>query len=455
MNNPFRKFLQQEPPVLVGRDYLIESFLEGASRPRQPDSFQLTALRTMGATTLLRALAHQNGVLNQRHYTQWVMPPYNHKEGLILIYLDFVRYDSPAGIAAWIYEQTKVEERLQAYWGNETESDPARRLRRMLIQADEDHKRVVWLCDHFDRVFERVEAEQATALRPLVSLASFITATEEPLTELNRDAAASLFSGQLIPCNLNPLTPTEARALLQKVIPQNAKDLHEYRQLLPWTGHHPYFILRGCEQWYDIREKRRSISVDLLLELAQDNLLNLFRPDFVRFWNHVKPEQDLLIQLVKSGFDDQVHRDLGSIDRLVDKGLVTLDRGTYQPFSKLWAKFVREEAQTREIIQAAQPTTKAPKLTGQEQDLLQALMKRPGQICGYAEMIEVVWPGEEDTPENRHRLRQVALRLRRKLKGTPDHAGNCAIIGMRDTSGGCYVETPLRQHIFDEDPLFS
>jgi hypothetical protein len=422
MNNPFRQLLKQDPPVLVGRDYLIESFLEGATRPGQPDSFQLTALRTMGATTLLRALAHPQGVLNQRRYTHCLAEPYTSQESLILIYLDFVRYDDPAGIAAWIYEQTRAEPRLQPYWGDDETTDPAQSLRHMLIQAEQNQRRVVWLCDHFDRAFEKVAPEQATALRPLVSLATFITVTEQPLTELNRDAAASLFSGQLIPCHLNPLSPAEAHELLRKAKQINHRDLVEYRKLLPWAGHHPYFILRSCEQWYDIRQRHQHAPADSLLDLAVDNLLNLFRPDFVRFWNHVKSDQELLIQLVESGNDALVRRQLGSIDRLVDKGLVVFEKRTYRPFSKLWEYFIRQEAQTRHIVNLAQPTLKAPELTAQEQALLDFVEARPDQICSYADLIAAVWR-EEDTPENRHRLRQVVLRLRQKLKRSPARHG--------------------------------
>lgn len=422
MNNPFRKFMKQDPPVLVGRDYLIESFLEGATRPRQPDSFQLTALRTMGSTTLLRALAHPQGVLNQQRYMHCLTPPYTSKDNLILIYLDFVRYDTPEGIATWIYEQTRAEQRLQPYWSAAKESNPAKHLRHMLIQAERDQRRVVWLCDHFDRAFEKVEPEQATELRPLVNLAAFITATEESLTELNRDAAASLFSGQLIPCNLNPLSSAEANSLLRKVIPSRPRVIEEYRKLLPWAGHHPYFILRSCEQWYDIREKHRDTPVELLLALAKDSLLNLFRPDFVRFWNHIKPDQELLIQLVKSGNDAAVRRQLGSIDRLVDKGLVVLDKHIYRPFSKLWEYFIRQEVQSQHIINSTQPALKAPKMTTQEQTLLDFIEARPDQICNYADLIDGVWR-EKDTPENRHRLRQLVLRLRQKLKQSPNHRG--------------------------------
>jgi hypothetical protein len=415
MNNPFRQLLKQDPPVLVGRDYLIESFLEGATRPGQPDSFQLTALRTMGATTLLRALAHPRGVLSQRRYTHCLTVPYTSQESLVLVYLDFVRYDDPAGIAAWIYEQTRAEPRLQPYWGADETTDPAQSLRHMLIQAEQNQRRVVWLCDHFDRAFEKVAPEQATALRPLVSLATFITATEQPLTELNRDATASLFSGQLIPCHLNPLSPAEAHELLRKAEQINHRDLVEYRNLLPWSGHHPYFILRSCEQWYDIRQRHRHAPADSLLDLAVDNLLNLFRPDFVRFWNHAKLDQELLIRLVESGNDALVRRQLGSIDRLVDKGLVVFEKRTYRPFSRLWEYFIRQEAQTRHIVNSAQPTPKAPELTAQEQSLLDFMEARPDQICSYADLIAAVWR-EEDTPENRHRLRQVVLRLRQKLK---------------------------------------
>jgi hypothetical protein len=423
MNNPFRKLLKQDPPVLVGRDFLIEAFLEGATRPGQPDSFQLTALRTMGATTLLRALAHPKGVLSQRRYASSLMAPYTSHDNLIFIYLDFMRYDHPAGIAAWIYEQTKARPQLWSYWPETEEADPATNLRHMLIQAEQERRRVVWLCDHFDHAFEKVAPEQATALRPLVTLASFITVTEQSLTELNRDAAASLFSGQLIPCHLNPLTTAEADELLRKAEGITPRDLLEYKALLPWAGHHPYFILRSCEQWYDIRQKYRNVTPDLLSDLAKDSLLNLFRPDFVRFWNHVKAEQPLLIRLANTEDGIAIGEQLGPIDRLVDKGLVVFNGRSYHPFSRLWANFIRSEAVERQIVKSANKfQRKAPKLTAQEQALVDFLETQPNRICSYADLITAVWR-EDDTPENRHRLRQVVLRLRQKLKRWPNRSG--------------------------------
>ncbi|HRW98837.1 MAG TPA: helix-turn-helix domain-containing protein [Cyclobacteriaceae bacterium] len=409
--------MKKDPPVLVGRDYLIESFLVGITRPRQPDSFQLTALRTMGATTLLRALAHPDGMLTKNQFAYCFTAPYINTGHLVLIYLDFARFDTSEEVIVWIYQQTRENLRLAPYWDDIEDLNPAKSLRHMLIQAEKDQKRVVWLCDHFDRPFEKVDSAQATALRPLVNFASFITATEIPLTELNRDAAASLFSGQLIPCNLNPLDIGEAYDLIKIALDSAGNftpvTLDEYQFLLPLLGRHPYFILRGCEQWYEIRRDLPESPVKSLIELAKDKFLNVFRPDFIRFWNHVNSEDhDILISLVKSGGDGT--KRLGKINRLKDKGLVVLERGEFRPFSELWATFIKEIVE-QNSISSEKSGKKMPNLTPHEEAILKSLETRPNQVCSYGDLIKNLWH-EEDLPQNRHRLRQIVLSLRQKLK---------------------------------------
>ena len=107
-----------------------------------------------------------------------------------------------------------------------------------------------------------------------------------------------------------------------------------------------------------------------------------------------------------------------SLDSLMDMGLVIWERDSYQFFSRLWERFVELKAEEANIENEIPENTgrEAGKLfTSREEALLIYLQKHPGEIRLYKDILNAVWH-EEDTDDNRHLLRQIIMRVRRKLK---------------------------------------
>lgn len=420
-NNPFHQFMIQDPPNLIGRDFLVRQILGGITES-QPVSYQVVSFRTMGSTALLKYLSHPSGAITRQEGISRIPHHFRQPNHLILFYLDCNFYYQQEPFSAWMLEKILADGRLGSIekdiGGNELFA-----INHLLIQAVNQQKRVVFLFDHFENALRNIPQSEATELRPLVDLSAIITATEKTLVEIKEDAASSWFGGQMVPINLDPLSNGDARILLKAALDPNKErePIAEYYQLLPDTGRYPYYILKGASQWYELRKRYPNLEQAELKELWASRLLTKdFYSEFFRFWTHIKPtQQESLIQLSKSRDKHNVSSlNRQSLDSLMDMGLVIWERDSYQFFSKLWERFVELKAEEANIENEIPENTgrEAGKLfTSREEALLIYLQKHPGEIRLYKDILDAVWH-EEDTDDNRHLLRQIIMRVRRKLK---------------------------------------
>jgi len=430
MNNPYTAYRRyeagQEPPPLVGRSSLLIELLSTLS-DSLPRSIQLVAFRTMGTTSILRYLAHPQGALAQADLTNRL--PVNKR--LLPIYFDFNRFPDKTGIAGWLWEAMSQREELRPFIPPEKPLNLITTMKQVILKASDDGWRLIFLCDHFDRTLSQLKVSEATALRPLVELAGFVTATERPLVLIKPDAASSLFGSQIHPVDLLPLAYREARTLLEnasQALPNGepAEIRIDFGALLRLTGTIPHYVLRGAELWYNACHQFKALnelSPQELGEILRPTLLQDFTLEFVRFWNHISVEQQRSLSdliATNSSLTELPLLHKRRLHGLVSRGLVVMIDGRYQPMSELWADFIRQKSdETKTAQEDAAVTGEAgiKEATPREAEVLAYLQEYANQICPYETILTNVWR-DDDTAENRHILRQVIAQLRRRLAQT-------------------------------------
>lgn len=424
--NPYYVWLSREPEELIGREGLLRQLVEGISAPR-PRSFQIVGFRNLGASSLLTYLHHiHHKAPNSAR--RFLHEPYKDSRRFIPVYVDFEPFSGSQSLPAWLWQRLLQNDALQAVRSRLTmdEQRPIAALIDLISAAIDDGLRVVLLLDHFDLALQKLRKEEATQLRPLVGLAAFVTATEEKLVRINQDAASSWFSNLLYAINLEPLKPDEARLLLRQPAPRDSHLDEMEKYLLPLTGGYPRFVLLGAALWWDLRQRPNYANLQprVFEEIARSRLMEAFRADFVRFWNHISPElRDGLRRLVESA--NPALR-LSVQDELEYRGLIVRCRANrYEPFSHLWSDFILQKIQEHEVAaQAATMRSESPRqLTRSERELLDYLQAHVGQVCTYADILRDVMQ-HDDTKENRHILRQVIMRLRTRLREMDFAAGD-------------------------------
>ena len=421
-SNPFTTFANQIPPALVGREREVQELMEGITE-QVPRSFQIAALRTMGATALLRYMSHPEGACTLPQYRR-LLERLPHKLRLRFIYIDCVQFNPKSFEAvSWLLGEIEARARqLDDIPIEEQAAEQTNRFERVyrLLGAAKQSYRLVIILDHFDRLLHCLAREEAVSLRPFVAQASVITSTERALAEINDDAASSLFGGQPAHVTLNELDREGARELLRAAL-QNSPEENEreYLRILRITGLRPYYILHGAAVWFEMKTKYKGLPPKQILELFPDTMLARYRLDFVHFWNHISErEKESLYWLVENNSVQQMGMSQAvrqSLINLMDKGLVNWDR-QFEPFSQLWRRFIEEKRAERDIT----PPPRREHTRSREEALRQYLQKHPGEICTYEQILDAVWQLEDDR-KNRHLLRQSILKLRQLMDDEPNH----------------------------------
>lgn len=419
--NRFRQLLVNDEPLRTDPD-LVADILEGVTSER-PNSFQLTGLRTFGTSLIMRYLSHPRGALSDPALRRFMHLP---GERVQMVYLDWLQQTPQTTLAEWLLVQLRRQPALHDSAPPDDATPPVEQIRLLLGTAARQW-RTVLLFDHFDRALERLSVAQATELRPLLAIVPIVTATERPLAEINVDAAASLFSGQMYPLRVQPLPDQTARDFLAYVLAGSAQEVGSYFWLLDEVGRYPYYMLHGGAAWYDVQSREISAvegaeSRQLRRELARDMLRTTLRSEFRRLWNHSPHEQQVLHTLAAAGQSaNAILRDpqlRPQINRLVERGLLVWQGSGVQFFAELWRKFVLE--QTPDAAPLTTPPIPATTLdlTPREADVYAMLRSRPGQLSDYALLIRQVWQ-QPDSPRARHTLRQVIKSLREKIADDP------------------------------------
>jgi hypothetical protein len=417
--NPFFNFLHTDPPVVVGRDHLISDILQGITLP-QPLSWQITSLRTMGASALLRYLSHPEGAITRSPHREFLPAIRNSVEEVIFLYFDFMSAFVGESLAQWLCQQISQDSRIKDEFDKTDSGAPAAaRLHTLFAELGRKKRRAVLVFDHFDRVLKKLEKGEAERLRPLVGLAAFVISTELPLVTINPESAASLFAGQLQPVRLEPLTRTAGRALLEQAAAGHALNLKPYFDLADQAGTHPYYLLTAAAELYTLQQRQGQgeagggggLSAETLAETLAWRLESRFDGEFTRFWNHLNDNERRVMTLVVQKTDPATLQPAERRARssLEEKGLlIRADGERFLPFSELWGRFVRRQSDLPDQQEAAGLTQS---LTPREQALFDFLRHNPDRLLSYDEILKAVWESD-DTPEARHSLRQFVARLR-------------------------------------------
>lgn len=429
MINPFDTFMTKDLPILIGRDDLVKELLAGVTES-QPVSYQIIGFRTFGATTLLRYLWHPEGALAKRGLTRRIHAPFDNSDQLIFLYVDCVQFQEHQDFAEWLYGKMVQDERLKRFLPENFKYTGLKDIQEILLRTGQEQHRIVFLLDHFDLALKRVDTDEAANLRSLVGLAAFITATEKHIVEIQKDTASSWFGGQLFAINLVPITKEDAFILLEEASKANRhsqpiRDIKEYNRLIQHTGCYPYYILKGASYWYELRQRYGQMPEKDLLEFWTNRLLTTkgFHRDFVRFWNYISESQTQKSSLIKlvslEGRDNLSLSDQTELNSLMDVGLVIWEGGHYKPFSQLWRDFIRQKIVEDDVHKETSAISTAKVFTKREEELLSYLQLNQEKICPYEEILMHVWY-KQDSEENRHTLRQIILRLRRKMARVGD-----------------------------------
>lgn len=139
--------------------------------------------------------------------------------------------------------------------------------------------------------------------------------------------------------------------------------------------------------------------------LAQDERITLQSEEL---WESLDgTEQEILLKIAKVQSITQEERKRGSY--LWDTGFVVDDKGKNSVFSPLLSHYLRER-------QAAKGITAAIELSKKEHLLFTFLKSRIGAVCEREEIIQAVWPKEEEFGVSDWAIDRLVARLRVKLK---------------------------------------
>lgn len=437
MTNPYYEFMQANPPVVIGRDQLIKEILSGVVDSNR-FSYQIVSLRNFGASTLLRYLVHPKGARSQEPFRSLIAERLKPGKQLKIIYLDFLKMPGKSlpqetyKLSSWIHEQLSKDDEIPI-----EDSDQADlkifHLTRALSQASEKFE-IVLLFDHFDNALQKLDKKEATQLHPLLAYSSIITATELPLVKLNEDSASSLFGSNFYPVSLDPLNTQDALTLLREPIKDYPGLDLKFRTILQWVGAQPYYLLKGAAECFDLQQRFNNLSWEDRKEFARIKLMENFRVEFIRYWNHLlHGEPEALIWLTtRQDQKKELSRHRNALLDLITKGLV-IQNTQYLPFSELWRDFIREKAQEEETRHNS-PAVHAylnEIFSPQELRLFQYLQTNKNNVCTYEDLAQILWSSRDRPKAYLQTLRQMILNIREKISGNEQVRGK--IINRRKT----------------------
>ncbi len=434
MLNPYLQWQHADPPPLVGRQDMLKDLLR-AITATVTHAVQVVAVQGMGSTTLLRYLAHPNGLWKNPTHRHYLTRPFNQPNRLLSVYVDMKLFTG-SSLAAWLCHTLSLHPMLRPFMPAEMASDtlPMVPLVNALVQLEQRDVRVVLLLDHLDRVLKDLPPQEASQLRPLAGRAVIVVATEQPLMRLRPDSVASWLGTSLHTVRLGLLEMAEARDLLRAPVPAKhpPPTADEAKHLLALTGLIPGLIIRGAAEWWDVRERYgRALSNPDLFAFLRARLRDVFGPDFGRYWNKLPVrEQTALAQTAQPILTPEPGL-ISTLDDLWLSGLLQRDpqKNIFKPFSELWQAYILERWQERQIAAETPPplpsSLRGRSFISRDTALLEFFRARPNQVLDYAEIVRAVW--QLDSPENGlDALRMAVKRLRQTLaaKSAPEEIIN-------------------------------
>ncbi|HEX6293147.1 MAG TPA: winged helix-turn-helix domain-containing protein [Herpetosiphonaceae bacterium] len=415
--NPFARLLVSfDPSRFYGRALDTRTILLGVSSD-EPRSFALHGVRTIGKTTLLKFVCHEQGA-QARYRAALVHYGVDSDRPLRCVYINTYKLDGSA-VVRTIYDDLL---RLKLIGAAEDDTDPSALKDVLLSQLRASHadgkERLVLCLDHFDQAFATLQLTDDAFLRSLTNYLALIIATERPLAELREDSSyVSPLLNVLSPRVIGLLTRAEAHTLAEE--PSAAAGVafsrEEVQFLVEGGGRQPYLLATLCEQYLDMRGENPELSERLTADtrvrqhvLARMEALAAVDELFTFFWGLLEDEQekDTLFKIA-TGQEVDLDREKAAINSLLQKALIFDDLGTgrYCVFAELFRNYVRRSHRTG----IAHIADSLPPL---DRRLFEYLLERPHRLCPIDELFAEVWGGPST---NKRPLEAAIHRIRGKI----------------------------------------
>jgi hypothetical protein len=434
-DNPYLRLLGRPTEFYGGSRTTLRLVLEEVNQI-SPRSVELTGFPGQGKSSLLQYLADPSGVLSLDEYSVY-------RSHLFPLYVP-CRNISPSShpfVHFWERfrdEYCKFRDRYHvenARWLPEISPEhstiPASAAQavdwleadlRQIVSAE---IRPVLLFDDFDIAFERLTRDQATRLRPLRDIVSFILVTERPLQKVNPIAAGSVFFQILLHIHFHGLTRAEAAYLLSQPAANTGAAFpdSDIAFLLAQAGYFPYLlILAGAALWETRKKLVKLEHITTAMSLPGEHRLVLqghmreeFAGTFHVYWEMLSSDERHAIEKLVKGepFHRWPEREQAALAPLEQKGLIKLEKSGYEVFSLLFSDYVQE------VLHAAQGPARV--LSGMEGKVYEYLKRNPDRVCTFEELARDVWETSLDVEEKDRRkvirgMHVTISRLKGRLK---------------------------------------
>lgn len=430
IGNPFAQMLvARQPEQFFGRRADLEPILQGVSG-REPRSFSIQGVKTIGKTSLLNYVCNPLGALANYAY---VLGEYGSRgSGMELEFCFFDFYTvSGEGVLATLYAGLLQSEKLRQYASGMPAAEQLARekkaeIRKALLglcrELKEKRLRVVICLDNFDKAFQSLEYEDDIFLRSLTYDQAFILATEKSLAELRQDPRrTSPLVNILFQRNIGLLSEQEARQLL--TVPtegtQAAFTPNEVDFLLRVAGRQPYLLTIGAEFLYNLHLQYPNLQ-EIIPKgspaweqvKSQMGALPAVTEICTLFWNYLSAEERQALSFMARSGERNPEATRPALGSLRQKALVDVDlqTGRFTLFSELFKEFVlqKEQPVRRQGIQEI-----IEDLSSLDRRLMEYLLAHPNQVCTFEDLLSAVW---DDPQASKRALEAAVHRIRTRIQ---------------------------------------
>lgn len=299
-------------------------------------------------------------------------------------------------------------------------------------------QRLVFLFDEFDEPFASLDERVFLNLRALKDKygprLSYVVATNQPLTELQRGVKAAEFC-ELFALNtrfLSALGRDDVRQIIAQFAAEEEVKFNEddIAFIIAQAGGHPGLLAATCRVLAEVSRDYPDLYRDQGYKLVRERLDSdsTIRTECAKLWNGLTAEEQEALMVFVSRPGEALDPELEQ--SLCRKAIIEGKEGKRAVFGQLFAGFARRQrlvkrgklGGVRVDVESGRVWVDgrlAPDLTDLEYRLLLLLYGRLDQICDKYQIVESVW-GEEYIDEvDDARIDKLVSRLRQKIEPNP------------------------------------
>lgn len=348
--DPFAHLLFSfQPETFVGRKFNIRNLLLGVTS-REPRSFCLVGIRTIGKTTLLKFLCHPQGV--RLKYREELERFSSEIYSIHFLYINSYRLnglDLLWAIYDGLHREGLIKENVLPKDIIEPDKIMSTLMSNLRNIYYEQNTRIVICLDHFDKTYTGLSPRIEGFFRVITNYHSLILAIENSLSALRKDNYTSPLFNIITPIRLGLLLKEEAKELI--TIPSSSVEFTEIEItfLLETGGGNPYLLTVVCDLYVKLRDSNprfdeiigNKINAQEYILIHIENHI-MVQELFAFFWKECISERDILYKIV---LDQEVtsESELRAVQVLLSKSLIyeDLQNRRYHIFSKLFAIYVQ------------------------------------------------------------------------------------------------------------------